>query len=211
MSFAVLPDNFFPSKATRALGVAVGLVTNNQDPEGLGRVKVRYPMLGDQDESYWARVVVPMAGKDRGFWFLPEVDDEVLVAFEENSMDHPYVIGSLWNGKDKPPESNSDENNHRTIQSRSGHIIRMDDTKGAEKIEVVDRTGKNRIVIDSVRNSMSIEANGDIELTAQGKVHISGKGIELESKVGVSVKANANVDVSANGQLNLKGSLVNIN
>lgn len=212
MSSSLLPDLLFPKQSPRALGVAVGLVTNNQDPEGLGRVKVKYPWLGDDDESYWARLVVPMAGNDRGTWFLPEVDDEVLIAFDQGSLDYPYVLGALWNGKDKPPESNSDgKNNHRTIKSRSGHIIRMDDTDGSEKLEIIDKSGNNKIVIDSSQNSVTIESGGDIKLTAKGKVTLSGNGVEIQSQANGSFKASANLDVNASGQLNLKGSMVNIN
>ncbi|HEX5283582.1 MAG TPA: phage baseplate assembly protein V [Bryocella sp.] len=212
MSSSLLPEMLFPKQSTRALGVAVGLVTNNQDPDGLGRVKVKYPWLGDDDESYWARLVVPMAGNDRGTWFLPEVDDEVLIAFEQGSLDYPYVLGALWNGKDKPPESNSDgKNNHRTIKSRSGHIIRMDDTDGSEKLEIIDKTGKNKVVLDSSQNSVTIEAGGDIKLTANGKLVLSGNGVELKSQANGSFKASGNLDVNANGQLTLKGSMININ
>jgi uncharacterized protein involved in type VI secretion and phage assembly len=212
MSSSLLPELLFPKQSSRALGVAVGLVTNNQDPEGLGRVKVKYPWLGDDDESYWARLVVPMAGNNRGTWFLPEVDDEVLIAFDQGSLDYPYVLGALWNGKDKPPESNSDgKNNHRTIKSRSGHIIRMDDTDGSEKLEIIDKSGNNKIVIDSSQNSITIESGGDIKLTAKGKVTLSGNGVEIQSQADGSFKASSTLDVNANGQLNLKGSMVNIN
>jgi uncharacterized protein involved in type VI secretion and phage assembly len=212
MSSSLLPELLFPKQSSRALGVAVGLVTNNQDPEGLGRVKVKYPWLGDDDESYWARLVVPMAGNDRGTWFLPEVDDEVLIAFDQGSLDYPYVLGALWNGKDKPPESNSDgKNNHRTIKSRSGHIIRMDDTDGSEKLEIIDKSGNNKIVVDSSQNSITIESGGDIKLTAKGKVTLSGNGVEIQSQADGSFKASSTLDVNANGQLNLKGSMVNIN
>jgi uncharacterized protein involved in type VI secretion and phage assembly len=212
MSSSLLPELLFPKQSSRALGVAVGLVTNNQDPEGLGRVKVKYPWLGDDDESYWARLVVPMAGNNRGTWFLPEVDDEVLIAFDQGSLDYPYVLGALWNGKDKPPESNSDgKNNHRTIKSRSGHIIRMDDTDGSEKLEIIDKSGNNKIVIDSSQNSITIESGGDIKLTAKGKVTLSGNGVEIQSQADGSFKASGTLDVNANGQLNLKGSMVNIN
>jgi uncharacterized protein involved in type VI secretion and phage assembly len=212
MSSAILPELLFPKPSARALGVAVGLVTNNQDPDGLGRVKVKYPWLGDDDESHWARLVVPMAGDGRGTYFLPEVDDEVLIAFEQGSLDYPYVLGALWNGKDKPPESNSDgKNNHRTIKSRCGHIIRMNDTDGSETLEIIDKTGNNKIIIGSSDNSMSIEASGDITLKANGKIKLSGNGIEIQSQAAASLKASANLDVNASAQLNLKGSLVNIN
>ena len=86
----------------RFFGVVVGVVTNNQDPDGMHRVKVHFPWLSDDVESNWARVAAPMAGGNRGVYFLPEVDDEVLVAFEHGKVDHPYVIGSLWNQQDRP-------------------------------------------------------------------------------------------------------------
>src|SRR5664280_3415392 len=109
----------------RITGVVVGVVTNNQDPDGFGRVKVKFPWLSDVDESDWARVAAPMAGNKRGFYFLPEVDDEVLVAFEHGDVRFPYVLGALWNGKDAPPATNGDgKNNVRVIQSRSGHVIK---------------------------------------------------------------------------------------
>ena len=149
----------------RFYGVVVGIVTNNQDPENMHRVKVRFPWLSNDVESNWARVAAPMSGKDRGAYFLPEVDDEVLVAFEHGLVDHPFVVGSLWNGKDGAPESNADgENNHRTIKSRSGHVLRFNDKSGSETIEIIDKTGSNKIVIDSANNSITIEAKSDITI-----------------------------------------------
>ena len=129
----------------RFYGVAMAIVTNNKDPDGLARVKVRLPWISDDVESDWARVVSPMAGAGRGLYILPEVDDEVLVAFEHGNPSTPYVLGGLWNGKDKPPEANSDgKNDIRVLKSRSGHVIRLDDTAGAERIEIVDKSAKNR-------------------------------------------------------------------
>ncbi|MCK4734088.1 MAG: hypothetical protein KAT65_16670, partial [Methanophagales archaeon] len=120
-------------------GVFIGLVTNNEDDEKRGRVKVEFPWRGNSNESNWARVATVMAGKDRGTFFLPEVDDEVLVAFDRGDINHPYVIGSLWNGVDTPPETNADgKNNIRKIKSRSGHEIIFDDNhkQKKEKIEI---------------------------------------------------------------------------
>ena len=197
----------------RIFGVTVGIVTDNQDPDGLARVKLRFPSLGDNDESFWARIVTPMAGNGRGLYLLPEVDDEVLVVFEHGAMDHAYVIGSLWNGTDSPPESNRDgHNNMRALKSRSGHIFRLDDSDGTEKIEIIDKTGNNKITIQSSDNTLHIESDSDIQIqSSTGKIVLSGMGIELKSQAGVSVQANENIDVNASGQLNLKGSLVNIN
>jgi uncharacterized protein involved in type VI secretion and phage assembly len=86
-------------------GVAIAIVTQNRDPDGLGRVKVRFPWYENSNESYWARIAVPMAGKKQGTYFLPERDQEVLVAFEREDVRFPYVIGALWNAKARPPVS----------------------------------------------------------------------------------------------------------
>ena len=131
--------------ASRIFGVVVGIVTNNQDPEGLGRVKVKIPCLSDVDESFWARVAAPMAGKRRGTYFLPEVDDEVLVAFEHGDVRFPYVLGALWNGKMPRPSTNNDgKNNVRMIKSRSGHVVKLNDEDGKETIEIVDKSSEKQ-------------------------------------------------------------------
>src|SRR2546426_9457473 len=86
------------AREKKLYGVVAGIVTNNEDPDGLGRVKIRFPWLSEDNESWWARIAAPMAGKERGAYFLPEVDDEVLVAFEHGDVNFPYVLGALWNG-----------------------------------------------------------------------------------------------------------------
>lgn len=198
---------------SRYFGVAFAVVTNNKDPDGLGRVKVKLPWMADTAESDWARVVTPMAGAARGFYFLPEVDDEVLVAFEHGNPESPYVLGALWNGKDKPPESNSDgKNDRRTIKSRSGHVIRLTDADGAEKIEIIDKSAKNSIVISTKDNTITITADADISIQAgKGKLTLGGNGIEITSKAAVKIEAKQNLDLKAGPQLNIKGSMVNIN
>lgn len=202
-----------PHGEDRFYGVVVGIVTNNQDPDGLGRVKVRFPWLSDEDESHWARVLTPMAGNNRGLYLLPEVDDEVLVAFQHGDIRFPYVLGALWNGKDKPPADNADgKNNLRTLKSRSGHIIRLDDSDGAEKIEIIDKSTKNSIVIDTAANTITIAADADITIKASsGKLTLEGKGIAIKSQAEVTIEASQNLDLKANSQLNIKGSVVNIN
>ncbi len=194
-------------------GVVIGIVTNNKDPDDLGRVKVKFPWLSDSDESNWARVISPMAGKERGLFFLPEVDDEVLVAFEFGDINMPYVIGSLWNGKDKPPQTNSDgKNNLRIIKSRSGHLIKLDDTDGAEKIEIIDKSEKNKIVIDAKNEKISIISNKDISISApNGKVTIEANDIEAKSNASTKIEASAGMDLKASGNMNIKGATVNLN
>jgi uncharacterized protein involved in type VI secretion and phage assembly len=199
--------------AKRILGVVAGVVTNNQDPDGLGRVKVKFPWLSDEEESAWARVAAPMAGAQRGFYFLPEVEDEVLVAFEHGDARFPYVLGALWNGKEKPPEANGDgKNNVRSIKSRSGHIIRLDDTDGAEKIEIIDKSGNNKIVIDAANNKIEITSDKDITLSAaKGTIKLDAQKIEIHSSADTKIEAGAGMDVKATGVMNVKGSMVNIN
>jgi len=203
---------FAPSHSSRVYGVAVGVVTNNQDPDGMGRVKVKFPWLTDKDESYWARIAVPMAGKGRGVYFLPEVDDEVLVAFDHGQVEFPYVLGALWNGKDTPPESNGDgKNNMRTIMSRSGHLIRLDDTDGSEKIQIIDKTGKNKVVIGP-QNQITISADNDITIQSKsGKLTLSANGVEISSQAGVKITATQNLDFEAKGQTTVKGNPINLN
>lgn len=198
---------------SKIYGVVVGIVTDNKDPDGLGRIKVIIPRISGEDESNWARVISFMAGKERGAFYLPEVDDEVLLAFEYGDINIPYVIGSLWNGKDKPPITNDDgENNIRIIKSRSGHIIRLDDTDGKEKIEIVDKTEKNSIIIDSKENKISIKSEKDIEISApNGKVTIDAKDIEAKSSASAKIEASSSMDLKASGTLTVKGATVNIN
>ncbi len=197
----------------RFYGVVVGTVTNNKDPDGLHRVKVRFPWLSNDVESNWARVAAPMTGRDRGTYFLPEVDDEVLVAFEHGQVDYPFVVGSLWNGRDTPPESNSNgQNDHRTIKSRSGHVLRFNDTNGGETIEIIDKTGGNKIVIDSTGNTITIEAESDITIkSSTGKLTLQAMSIEMKSQTSVSVDAGTTMDLKANAVMTVKGAMIQLN
>lgn len=206
----------------RFYGVAIAIVVNNKDPENLGRVKVKFPWLGTQDESNWARVVSLMAGKERGLYFFPEVDDEVLVAFEQGNINAPYILGALWNGVDKPPIENSDgKNNQRLIKSRSGHQIILDDTEGKEQIIIRDKTAKNEIVIDSSTNTLTIKAEQDLVIkvggklslnSEQGEVAIACNKLSITTKQGYGIESTQGTGtITANGPLKLDGKPVKIN
>lgn len=192
-------------RAERIFGVVIGIVSNNQDPDGLARVKVTFPWLSESEESHWARIVSFMAGEKRGAYFLPEVGDEVLLAFEHGDINRPYVIGALWNGVDKSPASNDDGNNNvRLIQSRSGHIIRLDDTDGSEKIEIIDKKGSNSVIWDTASDKITITAAKDIEIKAdQGKIAMQATEIKVNS--------SGNATIEASGNMTIKGATVNIN
>jgi uncharacterized protein involved in type VI secretion and phage assembly len=194
-------------------GVVIGIVTNNQDPDGMGRIKVRLPSLSDTDESNWARIAAPMAGRDRGIYFLPEINDEVLVAFEHGNPSFPLILGALWNGQDSPPAKNDNgKNDVRVIKSRSGHVIRLTDKDGSEKIEIIDSSGKNSLVFDAAANLVKIESGQDITLSARnGTIKFDARTIEIASSGSATIEANASMSVKASGAMTLKGATIDLN
>jgi uncharacterized protein involved in type VI secretion and phage assembly len=215
-------DDGTPSASSKMYGVEVAIVTNNKDEQKLGRVKVMFPRLPNTPESDWIRVTAPIAGPERGFYWIPEVQDEVLVAFERGESSRAYVIGCLWGGKDKPPkEAPNDKNDIRQIVTRAGHKITLDDTKNAEKIIIADKSGKRTITWDVKAKKWQLEASeGDIEIMApNGKVKIDCKEFELTTKENTKIEAGKQVNVKskqastyeAGPTLNVKASRVNIN
>lgn len=195
-------------------GVVIGIVTDIQDPDNLGRVRVKFPWLSEDDASEWARVATLMAGNGRGSVFLPELDDEVLVAFEHGDMRRPFVIGALWNGVDRLPAefANDGRNNVRLIKSRSGHLVKLDDTDGRERIEVIDKTGKNSIVIDSPGNTITITTDRDLVLGApKGKLSLHAKELVLKSDTTLSIQAGSEMAIKAGATLNINGATINLN
>ena len=187
-------------------GIVVGVVTSLKDDEGLGRVRVRYPQLEDQ-ESEMARMATVMAGPDRGSFFLPEPGDEVLVAFECGNPRRPYIVGCLWNKVDQPPPGDGDQeaNNHRFIRSRSGAIIRFDDKPGAEKIELIDKDGRHSVVFDSAAARIDVTSSrGHVAVSSpQGKVTVEAPTVD--------VHATGEMTLRADGKLTIRGSTVEIN
>ena len=192
-------------------GVAIAIVTQNKDDDNLCRVKVRYPWHEKPSESYWARLATPMAGKERGLVLIPEVDDEVLVAFEREDLRFPYVLGGLWNGKEKPPKFNGDgKNDERILKSRKKHYLLFNDgEKGI--VELAHEKGRkvifdddgivlkdekgNSVKIDSKSSAITIEAKGSLKINAQS----------------ITIQAKGSLNLKANGTLNVKGMQVNIN
>ncbi len=188
----------------RYYGVAEALVTEVDDPQKLGRVKLKFPWFDPDMESEWCRVRQFYAGNGYGAFFIPESGDEVLVAFIHGDMRLPIILGGLYNGQDKPPSHHAKDKDEKMIRTKGGHRIILDDTRGKEKISIVDAKGENSIVVDTVANSITIKSN-------KGKLVLEGQGIEISSGIGIDVKAKTNVKVEATTTMDLKGATVNIN
>ncbi|MEZ4643475.1 MAG: VgrG-related protein [Chloroflexota bacterium] len=211
---------------TRWPGVFTAVVTNTDDPNDWGRVKVKFPWMSDDAESDWARVISAGAGPEAGHFAIPDVDDEVLVAFEQGDFSRPYVLGGLWNGRHKlPPEAAAAGSGEkplvRTWHSRSGHWIALHDTSD-NKIELVT-AGGHTITLDDANQKIEIKSSGGLTLTlddSSSKITVKGSGdIAVESDTNMKFKAGANMtleatgnlELKASGQATLKGAVVNIN
>jgi phage baseplate assembly protein gpV len=212
-------------------GLTVGIVTNNKDPEKLNRVKVKLPYLSDQEETSWARVLQPGAGKGRGWNVLPEVDDEVLIGFEHGDIDHPYVLGGLVNGKDKPPYLGADGDlldsgkvAARTFSSRLGHEIYVADGSEKGKQYVKVKTAKDEATLFLGAERIDLESKGipikvfndkgSIEITKDGDITIKGNKITLDARTDVIIKAKdlkadtkVHMNLNAGGEFKAAGRL----
>lgn len=177
--------------SARYFGVYPARVVDNQDPDGQGRVQIELPWSPDSGSgryALWARLATMMGGNDRGTWFIPDVDDEVLVSFHGGDPRWPYVIGALWNGKDAPPESIDSDNNVKAIVSRSGIKVTLDDTDGAETLTLETPGGQSLTMTDggstvtledSSGNSVELAPAG-MTLTCASKLSISATTADID-------------------------------
>jgi uncharacterized protein involved in type VI secretion and phage assembly len=178
----------------RWYGVYPALVSDIKDPDGQGRVKITLPWSPDTDGSRyetWARLATLMGGNHRGSWFIPDVNDEVLVVFEGGDPRRPYVLGGLWNGQDTPPDSmDGAGNNYRKVLcSRNGVRVTLDDSDGQEKL-ILETPGGQKMtmkdgpgtveIIDSNGNSVKLESSG-ITINASAKVTINASQVEVSA------------------------------
>lgn len=176
-------------------GVYTAIVSEVGEPKHPGEVRLRFDWFDPKMQTEWCRVCNLYAGNKYGTFFHPEKDDEVLVAFVQGDMRQPVVLGGLYNGQDKPPTARTQDKDEKVIRTKAGHQITLDDTRGSEKIVIVDKTGKNSVVIDANANSITV--------TAQGKLVLNGKGVEI--------KSGAEMKIEATGTLDVKGATINLN
>lgn len=198
------------AEAGKMFEPAIGVVTDNKDPSKLGRVKVKIPILSQNDASFWVPIIMLGAGKNRGWFFIPEVDDEVLVMFEQGDMNRPLVVGALWGGKDKPPDKNSGGNPRRVIKSREGSKLTLDDEK--MKIILEDAKGHAKITFDSNENKIIIEAvKGDVCFQSpQGDTQILAKDIEMKAGQNIEIHAGSTMAWGADASVTVKSQSVTL-
>jgi uncharacterized protein involved in type VI secretion and phage assembly len=214
----------------RIHGVVPGVVSDVQDPEKRGRVKVKFPwLLDNKGREYvtdWARVVAPGAGgDDRGLLIPLAPADEVLVAFQFGNVEQPYVLGGLWNKEtDKPPTFGGSEGvdlDKRVFKSASGHAVVLDDKKDAEKVVIVDKGGKNQILFEPKDGKVTITAEKQLTISVGDKVTITAKDdgtvsvqcdkFEVRAQTEYALAAGASNVKGASSSLALKSGKVTIN
>lgn len=209
-----------PNRAQRFYGTVLGKVTQNFDPQGLGRVQVVFPCFSDTDESAWARCATPMAGGGEGMYFLPDIGDEVMVMFEHGDFNKPMVVGSLWNGTARPPVGKTDNSNYvRTIQTAAGHRVVLDDTPGKEELTLQDKSGSLiRLKQDgsielSAKKDLLLQAKGNISFVSEQQTTLdakaeltlsSGKAVKIDGKTNDIELDAGNVKVNVTGTMDVK-------
>jgi phage protein D len=215
---------------TTARGVLIGIVTDNNDPENLGRVRVKIPVL--DIETWWCRLSTIMAGNDRGVAYLPEANDEVVVAFEHGDPNRGVVLGAVWNGSDKLPKPigqlvTGGQTIRRVTKTRKGHEITLIDEPGKEGIDLIDRTQKNFIKIITDENKIHIECTGDVQVVSKtgnisvtadtgnitvkasaGKMSLlSMQDLEIKAQAGkVKIDGMAGVEINSIAQTKVTGT-----
>ncbi|GAB6095356.1 phage baseplate assembly protein V [Desulfatiferula olefinivorans] len=217
-----------PGRDNRIYGVVTAIVRDIRDPEGLGRIKLDFPWLAEENDevasasgehrshSYWARIATLMAGGGRGSFFIPEVGDEVLVAFEQGNINYPFVLGCLWNRDDPPPRTmDDDRKNHvRSLRTRSGHVLEFDDNtdEKAAAIRITSQGGHSLVIDDSGgtgRISLRTAAGHEISLDDEaGTVTLAdhgGNSLSLDAGAGtLTVQTNGDQTLSGQGSITIE-------
>ncbi|CAI8955167.1 type VI secretion system secreted protein VgrG [Brevibacillus sp. IT-7CA2] len=232
-------DELTEEERAKIHGVIVGIVTNNEDPEKLSRVKLKLPLVDNERETDWVRIATLFAGKDRGSLFIPEVGDEVLVAFHWGDVREPFVIGMLWNQENKGPEM-AEKNNIRKITTRAGHeVIFGDDpndgkitiaTKKGQQVELSDKDesivltessgnhqiaikggSTNEVTVKSGSSTITLNAKGQVTILSDTSLTIKSTQLNLEAQGAMSIKAGASLNIKSDGIVAVNGSVIKLN
>ncbi|MGI8802031.1 MAG: VgrG-related protein [Solirubrobacteraceae bacterium] len=209
------------SSATEHTGwhhsVVVGVVTNNRDPAGLGRVRVKYPALDENHEGWWARMTAPAAGANRGLLMLPHIGDEVVIAFEHDDDQHPYVLGAVWNARGKPEE---------LAQVDGSFALRSTEKLTAQAVQAITVKGDAGVALEAgadmslkatsalkgeAGTSASLEANQSLTLKGAQSVTVQGgQGVTVQSGAQTKVSAGAQLALESAGPVQIRGAVIQI-
>jgi uncharacterized protein involved in type VI secretion and phage assembly len=205
-----------PVKQDWAANLVVGLVTNNNDPDQMGRVRVKYPSLSDSEESAWARVASVSAGNARGLMMLPQVGEEVIIGFEHGDTRRPVVIGSVFNGKDKPGADllQSQDGSFALLSNEKAHIHTKKDLEIKSDQKMIVEIASDQDT--KVKGNATQETTGNGKLKAQqytieagGSLTIKGMSVTVEAQASLTLKG-ATVDIQGSGPVNIKGAIINL-
>lgn len=180
----------------RYYGVAEALVVDVNDPDKEGRVKLKFPWFDENMISEWCRVTQFYAGNGYGAFYVPEVGDEVVVAFVHGDMRLPIVLGGMYNGADKPASFRADNKNEKVLRTKAGHQIILIDTDGEETIRIIAKGDKNSIEVSTKDNAIVLKS-------ATGKLMLEAGDIEI--------KAKQTMTIQAGGAMKLKGATIDLN
>jgi len=198
--------------------LVVGIVTNNTDPDKLGRAKVKYPSLTDTEESDWARVVSTGAGSSRGLQVIPDVGDEVLVGFEHGDVTRPLVLGGLWSSKNAHPDHATSGAKAGAIwKTKSGHLMTMSDGDSAEGyIRIALKTGKTVLRLGEDASSLEVERDltvdgaGNVTIKARNQLNLEATNVTVKARAKLVLEGQGGVDVKSNGPANVSGVTVEV-
>jgi len=190
----------------RFYGMKHGIVTDVNDSDGKeGRIKVQFPWFDDQMETEWCRVLQLYAGNGYGAFFVPEVGDEVLVAFVDGDMRLPIILGGLYNGKDKPPTYRSDSQDQKMIRTKGNHELLFDDSSGSQQVHIKTAAG-HIVLLDDAGKTASVKSQGGHEVRLDDS---SGTVTVTSSSGGVVTMQNGTIAVEGT-TVNIQGGSVTL-
>jgi uncharacterized protein involved in type VI secretion and phage assembly len=188
----------------RFYGVAEALVADVADPQKEGRVKLRLPWFDSREVTDWCRAANLFAGNGYGSTWTPELEDEVLVAFIHGDLRFPVVLGGLYNGKDKAPRARTASTNQKTLRTKAGHEVLLDDSQGSLGVEVITSAG-HRLRLDDVKDEITLEIEGGPSIVLResgGEMQLKATAITLEA---------SSITLKASGSLTAKGNPIELN
>ena len=198
-------------------------VVENKDEQKLGRIRVQFPWQEIQSKEMktpWLRIAVPYAGASKGYQFVPEIGEEVMVGFEMNNAERPYIIGSFYNGGNGKPDENwavsteedGTTNNIKAIRTRNGHTIRFNDKGDAGLLEIYDNKNNTyHITLSADDKKITIYSAGEIEVVADTDINIKAKGdIGVNADGNIGIKSKGNISMEAKKEVSIQASKVKV-